>query len=126
MHSVWILLYCLYSLVVGVLAAPKILICSDSTTADYNASSPLQGWGHFLGEYMAVPVINKARNGRSTRSFIRETLWSQLLDLSSPGDFIVVEMGHNDVSQKACRASTLQSKANISQAGDPSMKNNNT
>src|ERR1700749_4928703 len=94
-------LFGLYILVIGAHATPKILICSDSTTADYNASSPLQGWGHFLGDYMTAPVVNKARNGRSTRSFIREGLWAQLLAMASPGDFIVIEMGHNDVGFKA-------------------------
>jgi rhamnogalacturonan acetylesterase len=98
MYSVILTLSALHILVIGAQAAPKILICSDSTTAEYNSSSPLQGWGHFLGEYVSIPVVNKAKNGRSTRSFIREGLWSQLLAMSSPGDFVVIEMGHNDVS----------------------------
>ena len=97
MNSLFLSLFSLYILVIGTQAGPKILICSDSTTADYNSSGQLQGWGHFLGEYVTVPVVNKAKNGRSTRSFIREGLWTQLLALSSPGDFIVIEMGHNDV-----------------------------
>ncbi len=46
---------------------------------------------------MTVPVINLAKNGRSSRSFIREGLWMELLAKSAPGDFVVLEMGHNDV-----------------------------
>jgi len=88
------------------LAQPKILICSDSTTANYSSSDVLQGWGHFLHEYMSVPVINLAKNGRSARSFIREGLWKELLAKTVAGDFIVIEMGHND-------------------DGDPSMNNSN-
>src|ERR1700760_697981 len=77
-------------------AAPKLLICSDSTTANY-ANGTLQGWGYFIGEYLSIPIVNLARNGRSTRSFRREGLWAELLKQTSPGDFIIIEMGHNDV-----------------------------
>jgi len=80
----------------AVMAAPKILICSDSTTANYKESDALQGWGYYLGEYMSVKVINLAKNGRSTRSFIREGLWRTLLSQTQPGDFVIIEMGHND------------------------------
>jgi rhamnogalacturonan acetylesterase len=80
-----------------VAAAPKILICSDSTTANYKTSDALQGWGFYLGEYMSIKVINLAKNGRSTRSFIREGLWKTLLSQTAPGDFVIIEMGHNDV-----------------------------
>jgi rhamnogalacturonan acetylesterase len=81
-------------------AQPKILICSDSTTANYSStdSNSLQGWGYFLHDYMSIPVINLAKNGRSTRSFIREGLWKDLLARTSVGDFVVIEMGHNDVT----------------------------
>jgi rhamnogalacturonan acetylesterase len=75
---------------------PKLLICSDSTTANYS-SGVLQGWGYYVGEYLSVPVVNLAKNGRSTRSFIREGLWAELLKRTVPGDFVVIEMGHNDV-----------------------------
>jgi rhamnogalacturonan acetylesterase len=78
-------------------AAPKLLICGDSTTANYNTTGALQGWGFFIHDYLSIPVINLAKNGRSTRSFIREGLWKHLLDQTSPGDFVVIEMGHNDV-----------------------------
>ncbi|KAF2666819.1 SGNH hydrolase [Microthyrium microscopicum] len=78
-------------------AAPKVLICSDSTTADYAKTNDLQGWGYFLNEYMSIKVVNMAKNGRSTRSFIREGLWAKLLADTQPGDFVIIEMGHNDV-----------------------------
>jgi lysophospholipase L1-like esterase len=98
-------------------AAPKILIAGDSTAADYSKSSVLQGWGTYLGDYTAIKVVNKAKNGRSTRSFIAEGLWSQLLAMTSPGDFIVIEMGHNDVSMKEnaveCDADVVRSKMTL-------------
>ncbi|KAI0025886.1 rhamnogalacturonan acetylesterase [Xylariomycetidae sp. FL0641] len=84
------------ALISVVAAAPKLLICSDSTTANYETGDDLQGWGYYIGEYLSIPVSNLARNGRSTRSFINEGLWSSLLDSTASGDFVVIEMGHND------------------------------
>lgn len=43
-----------------------------------------------------MDVNNLAKNGRSTRSFINEGLWSALLSATRAGDFVVIEMGHND------------------------------
>ncbi|KFZ24724.1 hypothetical protein V502_00785 [Pseudogymnoascus sp. VKM F-4520 (FW-2644)] len=76
-------------------AAPKLLICSDSTTANY-ASGALQGWGYYIGDYLSITVSNQAKNGRSTRSFINEGLWDTLISDVTEGDFVVIEMGHND------------------------------
>jgi len=63
---------------------------------------------------MGIKVVNKAKNGRSTRSFIAEGLWSSLLAMASPGDFVVIEMGHNDVSSSnsviGCNADLTPSK----------------
>ncbi|KAI1877374.1 hypothetical protein JX265_003382 [Neoarthrinium moseri] len=83
-------------------AAPKLLICSDSTTANYASTSALQGhvekpgWGYYISQYVTTPVSNLARNGRSTRSFINEGLWSSLLSSTAAGDFVLIEMGHNE------------------------------
>jgi rhamnogalacturonan acetylesterase len=43
-----------------------------------------------------LTVSNLAKNGRSTRSFINEGLWSTLLANTAKGDFVIIEMGHND------------------------------
>jgi len=79
----------------AVAQSPKLLICSDSTTANY-ASGDLQGWGYYIGGFLTIPVKNLARNGRSTRLFIQDGEWKTLLSQTSPGDFVVIEMGHND------------------------------
>lgn len=53
-------------------------------------------WGYYIGDYLSITVSNQARNGRSTRSFINEGLWSTLLSDVIEGDFVLIEMGHND------------------------------
>ncbi|PQE15237.1 rhamnogalacturonan acetylesterase protein [Rutstroemia sp. NJR-2017a WRK4] len=78
-------------------AATKVLICSDSTTANYDpATTNLQGWGYYIHNYLSIGVSNLARNGRSTRSFINEGRWASLLNSTNAGDYVIIEMGHND------------------------------
>jgi rhamnogalacturonan acetylesterase len=79
-------------------AIPKLLICSDSTAADYPKAGPndWQGWGWFLREYLTIQIVNLAVPGESTRSFIKTEKWSALLNQVQRGDIVVIEMGHND------------------------------
>ena len=43
-----------------------------------------------------VVVDNHARNGRSSKSFIDEGLWQNVLDKIKPGDYVFIQFGHND------------------------------
>jgi hypothetical protein len=49
----------IFVLATDVQASPKILIVSDSTVTEYKGGS-IQGWGHFLGKYVRIPVVNLA------------------------------------------------------------------
>lgn len=53
-------------------------------------------WGYYIHDYLNLNISNLAKNGRSTRSFINEGLWANLLANTDPGDFVVIEHGHND------------------------------
>lgn len=77
---------------------PKtIFIAGDSTAATYNKADQ-QGWGGVLAEYFSPKVLidNRARGGRSSRTFITEGLWQQLIDDVQPGDMVLIQFGHND------------------------------
>ena len=43
-----------------------------------------------------VRVDNHARNGRSSKSFIDEGLWNEVLKRIKPGDYVFIQFGHND------------------------------
>jgi rhamnogalacturonan acetylesterase len=43
-----------------------------------------------------IHVYNEALGGRSSRSYIEEGLWSNVLERLQPGDFVIVMFGHND------------------------------
>ncbi len=80
-----------------------IHLMGDSTMADKDISkgSSERGWGMVFENFVddEVHVINYAKNGRSTKSFIDEGLWDKVKENVNPGDYIFIEFGHND--QKA-------------------------
>ena len=43
-----------------------------------------------------INVVNRAIGGRSTRTFITDGRWDKILTELKPGDFVLVQFGHND------------------------------
>ena len=83
----------------GTESAKRILWAGDSTV-QYNSSKtyPQTGIGQALPIYLRphVQVLNYAKNGRSTRSFIEEGRWALIEKELKAGDFLFVQFGHND------------------------------
>ena len=77
-----------------------IHLIGDSTMADKDISggNPERGWGMVFENFVddSVRVINYAKNGRSTKSFIDEGLWDKVKANMRPGDYLFIEFGHND------------------------------
>ena len=87
----------------------KIFIAGDSTASIKETKAyPETGWGMPFVYFWdsTVTVINKAKNGRSTRSFRNEGLWKQILDESSEGDYVFIQFGHNDEVPTKANATT--------------------
>ena len=63
---------------------------------------PETGWGMpFAGFFdSTVKVDNRAKNGRSTRTFISENLWQPVFDNLNEGDYVFIQFGHNDESKE--------------------------
>ena len=85
-----------------------IFIIGDSTAAkkDLSTGSPERGWGMALQCYFDdafIRVDNHAVNGRSSKSFINEGRWDKVLSLIKPGDYVIIQFGHNDEKPKADR-----------------------
>jgi len=79
----------------------KIFLAGDSTMSVKAPSAyPETGWGmpfvHFWDS--SVTVVNRAKNGRSTKTFISEGLWSSITNEVAAGDFVIIQFGHNDES----------------------------
>ena len=83
-------------------AVVTIHLAGDSTMAEkLPEKRPETGWGEFLAAQFrpdTVAVDNRAKNGRSTRTFIEEGRWQALLDATQPGDVVLIQFGHNDQS----------------------------
>ena len=80
----------------------SIYICGDSTADTYDPKETLMvGWGQLLGGYLpGVPVIDIAKAGRSTKSFLAEGRLQQLDGKLGEGDLLLVQFAHNDESDK--------------------------
>ena len=77
-----------------------IFIIGDSTAAkkDLSTGSPERGWGMALQDYFTDPIVvdNHAVNGRSSLSFYNEGRWAKVLEKLQPGDYVIIQFGHND------------------------------
>lgn len=77
---------------------PTLFIAGDSTAAR-NGNPDIQGWGEPFGDFFdptQVNVANRARGGRSSRTFITEGHWARLLADLKAGDVVLIQFGHND------------------------------
>lgn len=88
---------------------PTLFIIGDSTVN--NSTTGLLGWGNTLAPHFdqaRINVVNRARGGRSSRTFYTEGLWNDVLNALKPGDFLLIQFGHNDggsLTQGRARAS---------------------
>lgn len=76
-----------------------IFWAGDSTVQFNNiVTYPQSGLGQGLPLYLKKNVLidNRARNGRSTKSFIDEQRLVYIYDRITEGDFLFVQFGHND------------------------------
>ncbi|SHF74683.1 Lysophospholipase L1 [Flavobacterium fluvii] len=98
-----------------------IYLIGDSTVADYSLEEnyqtkrfPLVGWGQvfqpffqkdslklvstILGNAKEVKIDDRAKGGRSTRTFFQEGRWAEVYKSLQKGDVVMMQFGHNDGS----------------------------
>ena len=76
-------------------ALPTLFVVGDSTARN---QADL-GWGDHFAHYFnttRINVANRAIAGRSSRTFIREGAWDRVLAEMKAGDYVLLQMGHND------------------------------
>lgn len=76
---------------------PTIYIIGDSTVR--NTNRPQCGWGEMIGELFdtaKISISNQAMAGRSTRTFIKEKRWDNVLSTLKKGDYVIMQFGHNE------------------------------
>lgn len=78
-------------------AEPTIWLVGDSTVN--TPTEGQDGWGEVIGRFFkpdAATVENRAMGGRSSRTFIAEGRWDAVREKLRPGDFVLIQFGHND------------------------------
>ena len=82
---------------------PSIVLIGDSLVRNGRGDGEggQWGWGDYLGDHFAptkVNVVNRAVGGLSSRTYLTQGHWGRALTLIKPGDFVVIQLGHNDSS----------------------------
>lgn len=100
-----------------------VFLTGDSTMSIKETKAyPETGWGMPFAYFFdsTVTIDNRAKNGRSTRTFISEGLWQKLVNDVKEGDYVFIQFGHNDESkEKVDRYTTPEEyKANITRFVD--------
>ncbi len=79
-------------------ALPTLFVAGDSTAARGRGETQ-EGWAVPFANYFdptTINVANRARGGRSSRTFVTEGLWDQILADLKAGDIVLIQFGHND------------------------------
>jgi rhamnogalacturonan acetylesterase len=79
---------------------PTLYIVGDSTVR--NGTPGMRGWGEVIPgwfDQQRIHVENGAIGGRSSRTFQTEGRWDAILEKARPGDFVLIQMGHNDAGK---------------------------
>ncbi|TGE24798.1 rhamnogalacturonan acetylesterase [Hymenobacter aquaticus] len=87
----------------GPKARPTLFLIGDSTVkyGNLHAEGALWGWGSLLPAYFdttRLAIQNYARGGTSSRTFRSLGYWAAVQPLLRPGDFVLLQFGHNDDS----------------------------
>lgn len=82
-----------------------IWVVGDSISSDHNDEDnltqneePITGWGNVLQNYLGdkVTIQNRAKSGRSSKSYIKESVYKEVQKGLQSGDYMIVQFGHND------------------------------
>lgn len=94
----------------------KVWLAGDSTMSVKEIRAyPETGWGMPFEYFFdsTVTVDNRAKNGRSTKTFISEGLWQGIIENLQEGDYVFIQFGHNDeVKEKVERYTTPEEYKN--------------
>ena len=81
---------------------PTVFIIGDSTVCD-QSREPFNSWGQMLPNFFKpdIAVANHAESGETYRDSIGRRRLDKMLSLMRPGDYLLMQFGHNDQKQIA-------------------------
>lgn len=80
---------------------PVVFVCGDSTVCDQPGEN-FASWGQMLPRFFKpdVVVANHGESGESLKGFLGEKRWQKVLSQMKRGDYMIVQMGHNDEKER--------------------------
>ena len=82
---------------------PVVFITGDSTVKNEDKDpGGMWGWGSQAASIFdtdKITIANEAMAGRSTRTYLEEGRWEKVYNSIRPGDFVLIQFGHNDISE---------------------------
>ncbi len=74
-----------------------LFLCGNSTVVNQD-DEPWASWGQMIPRFFSekVCIANYGESGESATSFIASNRQKKVLSLIKPGDYVLVEFGHND------------------------------
>ena len=80
---------------------PVVFITGDSTVKNADKDeNGMWGWGavaNTIFDETKIAIVNAAMAGRSCRSYLNEGRWEKVYNSLKPGDFVLIQFGHNDI-----------------------------
>ncbi len=82
-------------------ALPSLILVGDSTVRNGHGhgADGLWGWGAPIADLFdpaKINVVNRAIGGLSSHTYMSAGHWANTLELIKPGDFVLIQFGHND------------------------------
>ena len=80
---------------------PTLYIAGDSTSTD-QPIEPYNSWGQMLTRFFKpeIAIANWGESGESLRGYIAERRFDKLMSAIKRGDWLFIQMGHNDQKEK--------------------------
>ncbi|WP_442588126.1 rhamnogalacturonan acetylesterase [Pedobacter sp. AW31-3R] len=110
---------------------PVLYLIGDSTVASASTTNPIQGWGGKLAQFFdtsKIEIQNRAVSGISSRTYqtgivhdpgmLKNGMWKGIMNTLKPGDFVIMQFGHNDESPVA---DTLRMRGSLKGTGNDSV-----
>lgn len=80
---------------------PVVFFTGDSTVKNEDKDEDgMWGWASQAAtvfDVKKITLVNAAKAGRSTRTYLNEGRWDQVYNSLQPGDFVLIQFGHNDI-----------------------------
>ena len=79
---------------------PTVFLLGDSTVCD-QSREPYTSWGQMFTRFFSdrVAIASHAESGESYRDSLRERRLDKVMTLLQPGDWVLMQFGHNDQKQ---------------------------